>query len=193
MGKRKKNRKQQLREIQERRLRYQATPRQIPFSFWRFLTEHDSTIFFIGCVLVAITLVYSLKHYKKSSPEVLALSSSVSQTQINALKQTYPQGFRIFALTKGEVFALNIATLPVELNVEWEVSKILKLTNDEVRFLIGPISYKSKTLAPSLSVKFPRRQGRVSQTTQFNDIAITVELLGEYTNGIFCVLGFAKN
>ena len=192
MGKRKKDRKQQLREIHERRLRYQAKPRKIPFSLWRFLIEHDSEIFFIGCIVLVFALAYSLKHHKKNSQEILALSSSIPQQQINELRRSYPQGFRVFVLTKNEVVALNIDTLPSELNIEWDVSRIISLTNEEIKFQIGPISYRSKAVVPSLIVKLPRRQGKASNIADINDLEITVELLGEYNTGIYCALGFKK-
>ena len=192
MGKRKKNRKQQLREIQERRQRYQPNIQQRPFSLWQFLVEHDSEIFFIGCIVVALTLVYSLKHHKKSSQKVIALSSSVPQQQINELRRNYPQGFRVFVLAKHDVVALNVDTLPSELNINWNVSRIISLTKEEIRFQIGPISYQSKSVAPSLMIKLPRRQGKTSNVADINGLEITVELLGEYNTGIFCALGFKK-
>src|SRR3989338_9061292 len=108
MGKRRKSRKQQLREIQERRLRYQPKLPQAPFSWGRFLSQHASEIFLTGCFIIAFTLIYSLGNNKKDPPQIEALSSSVSQSQINSLRQTYPQGFRVFTLTGNKVIALDI-------------------------------------------------------------------------------------
>lgn len=192
MGKRGKNRKQQLREIQQRRLRYQPKMPQVPFSWGRFLSQHTSEIFFIGCFILAITLVYSLANKKEDSSQLEALNSSVSQEQINALGQTYPQGFRVFVLTDNKVLALGVDTLPKDLNINWGVSKIIQLTREEIRFQIGAISYQSKILTSSLNVKLPRQQGKASHITDINDIQISIDLLGEYDTGVFCALGFKK-
>jgi hypothetical protein len=195
MGKQKKNRRQQLREIQERRTRYLPKLPQRPFSWGRFLTENQTEIIFIGFIILVSVLVYNLNHpHRKNSAKAAALSSSISPQQIQNLRQKYPQGFQVFVISHNEITALNVDTLPPQLNVNWEVSRVIRLTKDEIRFQIGAISYESNQIAPSLLIKLPRRQGQASSVAQINGIEISIDLLGEYINtGIFFVLGFKKN
>lgn len=192
MGKRRKNRKHQLRAIHERRQRYQAKMPQSEFSFGRFLREHLTKIIFALCFTLAIVFVYSHRH-PKDNYEIEALTSSVAQKDINSLGNAYPQGFRIFAIVKNQILPLNIDTLPKELNVEWGTSKLVLLNRDEVRFNIGPTTYADKPLASSWPVKLPRREGKTSQTVAINNIELTVELVAEYNTGIFLALGFKRN
>jgi hypothetical protein len=194
MGKRTKNRKQQLREIRERRQRYVPTLPQRPFSWGRFLAENQSEIFFIGILIIASVFVYSFAHsHSQNRSDVAALNSAVPQNQINDLRKRYPQGFRIFALSNQQIVALDTDTLPQGLKVDWDISHLVKLSRDEIRFQLGDISYRSKLLLSAFPVKMPRREGKTSNTMVVNNVEITVELLGEYTNGIFFALGFKES
>ena len=192
MGKHKKNRKQQLREIQEQRLRYQAKIPQRPFSLGRFLAAHGSEITFICFIIAAFVLVYSLDHFKKNFQNVTALSSSISQKQISDLRQEYPQGFRVFVLSRQMIVPLDVNTLPGELEINWEISHLVRLTRDEIRLQLGDISYQSKLVAPHLIIKLPRRQGKTYSIAIIDNVEMTVELLGEYNTGIFFAFGFRK-
>lgn len=191
MGKQRKNRRHQLRAIKERRQRYQAKIPQSEFSFGRFLLKHLTEIIFVLCFTLAIVFVYTKRH-PKNIYEIETLTSSVAQKNINSLKNSYPLGFRVFAIVKDEILPLNIDTLPKELEIEWGTSKLILLNRNEVRFNIGPTTYADKLLALSWPVKLPRREGKSSQSLVINNIELTVELIAEYNTGIFLALGFKR-
>jgi hypothetical protein len=193
MGKREKHRRQQLRKIQERRQRYEAKMPTHPFSPGKFFRAHLGEIFFLFCFIAAFYLIYSIKPGHKNIADIEVLSSAVPESEINYLRQKYPQGFRVFALVKKEILPLNINTLPEGLKVNWGASKLLYLNRDEIKFNIARIERDSDLLVAGLPVKFPRREGKVSFTVVLQGIEISVELIAEYANtGIFFALGFKE-